>query len=96
MTRASRSDGAPITPMTLGNMRALGVRRVEAICENLLCRHAGVVEVDALPGEIPVPDLSAALFPVRRRDRQHAPALAGVSGERRRAAVRPPVWSGRY
>lgn len=61
MKRARDRDGTPITPMTLANMRALGVRRVEAICENTLCGHTGVVEVDALPGEIPVPDVADRL-----------------------------------
>lgn len=58
MNRARDRGGTPIPPMTLANMRALGVRRLEAICENTLCGHAGVVEVDALPGEIPVPDVA--------------------------------------
>jgi hypothetical protein len=40
-------------PMTLGNMRANGVRRLAVSCE--LCRHAAVIDVDAYSERVPVP-----------------------------------------
>ncbi len=37
--RAKTRDGTPIEPMTLGNMRSLGVRCLEAICAETLLRR---------------------------------------------------------
>jgi hypothetical protein len=38
-------------PMTLGNMRALGVKRLVAYCLNPSCRHEGLIEVFSYPLE---------------------------------------------
>jgi hypothetical protein len=40
-------------PMTLGNMRANGVRRLSVSCWQ--CHHSAVIDVDGLSDEIPVP-----------------------------------------
>jgi flagellar motor protein MotB len=47
---ASRSSGPP---MTLGNMRANGVRRLLVSCGE--CHHSGVIDVDGYGDEVPVP-----------------------------------------
>jgi hypothetical protein len=46
-----------IPPMTLGNMRANGVRSVVVSCANVNCRHEAIVKVDSLPDDVPVPSL---------------------------------------
>jgi hypothetical protein len=53
--RAYKADGSVIAPMDLANMRANGVRAVEARCE--ACGHEAVVNCDALP----VPDVALRL-----------------------------------
>ena len=45
--------------MTLGNMREHRVRAVEATCET--CKHEAVINVDALPDELYVPDVALKL-----------------------------------
>jgi len=43
------------TPMTLGNMRANGVRTLGAWCSGRDCYHAAVVDVDRYGDDVPVP-----------------------------------------
>ncbi len=50
-----RSD-EPIGPMTLGNMRSLGVRSLFATC--LACGSKTEVNVDAWPDDVPVPSFT--------------------------------------
>jgi len=45
--------------MTLGTMRAMGVRSVDATCE--ACQHEATVNVDALPDSLYVPDVALRL-----------------------------------
>ena len=45
--------------MTLGQMRAHGVRSVDAECQ--ACGHEGTLLVDLLPDHIPVPDVAVRL-----------------------------------
>ena len=47
----------PISPMTLGNMRANGVRSLLIHCTNVSCRHEAVVNVDAYDDDVFVPSL---------------------------------------
>jgi hypothetical protein len=47
--------------MTLGNMRAQGIRDVVAHCEAIECHHSAAVNVDALPEDLPVPDVALRL-----------------------------------
>jgi hypothetical protein len=46
-------DGAPILPMTLGNMRANGVRSLIVYCGT--CHRDAVFDVDRYPDAVPVP-----------------------------------------
>jgi hypothetical protein len=45
--------------MTLGNMRANGVRSLAASC--LICHHHAVFAVDAWPDEVPVPSFAPGM-----------------------------------
>ena len=47
--------------MSLGNMREHGVRSVLAICQESSCGHSGSINVDDLPDDFPVPDVSLRL-----------------------------------
>jgi hypothetical protein len=42
--KTSKSKGPPGDPMTLGNMRALGVRGLNVLC--LICRHEVRLDVE--------------------------------------------------
>ena len=42
-------------PMTLGNMRDLGVRNLLASCLNDACRHTAPIDVSKYPAESEVP-----------------------------------------
>jgi hypothetical protein len=42
--------------MTLGNMRAQGVRSLSVTCG--LCHHASVLSVDPWPDDVPVPSFA--------------------------------------
>ena len=42
-------------PMTLGNMRDLGVQRLIASCLNDACRHVALIDVSNYPAESEVP-----------------------------------------
>jgi len=43
--------------MTLGNMRANGVRSLIVLCTNSTCRHEAIMNFDSLSGDVPVPSL---------------------------------------
>ena len=45
----------PGPPMTLGNMRELGVQPLIASCLNEACRHVALIDVSAYPAETEVP-----------------------------------------
>ena len=46
------AGGAPPgPPMTLGNMRSLGVQRLIASCLNDACRHTAPIDVSSYPAE---------------------------------------------
>jgi hypothetical protein len=59
-------------PMTLGNMRDLGVRRLIASCLNHSCRHTTLVEVWTYP----------AATEITYFKRRVACAICGARGER--------------
>jgi hypothetical protein len=42
-------------PMTLANMRELGVQNLIASCLNDACRHVALIDVSAYPAETEVP-----------------------------------------
>ena len=45
--------------MTLGNMRAVGVKRLIASCLNDACRHTALIDVSSYPAETEIPYFSA-------------------------------------
>jgi hypothetical protein len=47
----------PGEPMTLGNMRRLGVQRLVAHCLNPSCHHEGLVDVSKFADDVEVPSL---------------------------------------
>ena len=47
-------------PMTLGNMRANGVRRLHVSCWE--CRHSAVLDVDQYGDEVPVPSFGPRIL----------------------------------
>ena len=47
--------------MSLGNMHEHGVRSVLAICQEASCGHSGSINVDRLPDDFPVSDVSLRL-----------------------------------
>jgi hypothetical protein len=42
-------------PMTLGNIRRLGVQRLIASCLNDACRHVALIDVSSYPADTEVP-----------------------------------------
>jgi hypothetical protein len=46
-------DGSPVQPMTLGNMRELGVTALSVTC--LQCSHRAVLDVRPWPDDVVVP-----------------------------------------
>jgi hypothetical protein len=53
---AQRNPHGP--PMTLGNMRALGVQHLVATCLNDACRHQGLIDVSKYPDDTEVPSFA--------------------------------------
>jgi hypothetical protein len=58
-------------PMTLGNMRQLGVERLIASCLNDACRHVALIDVSSYPADTEVPSFPPA-HEVRQVWRQEA------------------------
>jgi hypothetical protein len=50
---ASKSKHPADPPMTLGNMRELGVQRLIGSCLNDACRHTVLIDVSSYPAETP-------------------------------------------
>jgi hypothetical protein len=48
----------PGDPMTLGNMRRLGVHHLIATCLNDACRHQGLVDVSSYPADTEGPSFA--------------------------------------
>lgn len=59
--RAYHSDGQEIPPMTLGNLRAQGIRAVDAFCQAISCGHEATLDVAGLPDDVAVPDVALRL-----------------------------------
>jgi hypothetical protein len=59
--RAYDSNRQEIPPMTLGGMRALGVRSIGATCAAIGCGHEATLDVDGLADELPVPNVALRL-----------------------------------
>jgi len=65
---AARRLNEPIEPMTLGNMRANGVRSLDVSCR--LC-HQTVLSAEPWPDHVPVPGIRAAHGLHQVRDHRH-------------------------
>jgi hypothetical protein len=70
--RAYNKQGMEQPPMWLGNMRSLGCRKVIVEC---VARATGLVNVDALPDDVPVPDVAIVW-------RRLVCSVCGARGER--------------
>jgi hypothetical protein len=55
---APKPKQPPGPPMTLGNMRALGVQRLVASCLNDACRHTALIDVSKFADDVEVPSLA--------------------------------------
>ena len=53
-----RQSQKSIEPMTLGNMRANGVRSLAIRCRALWCNHEAILDAGTYPDEVPVPSFS--------------------------------------
>jgi hypothetical protein len=51
----------PGPPMTLGNMRHLGVHHLIATCLVDACRHQGIIDVSKYPDDIEVPAFASKI-----------------------------------
>jgi hypothetical protein len=54
-----KSNHPPGSPMTLGNVRHLGVHRLVATCLNDACRHQGLIDVSKYPDDTDVPSFAS-------------------------------------
>ena len=52
------SKHSPGLPMTLGNMRSMGVKRLIAYCLNPICRHEGLINVAQYADDVEVPSFA--------------------------------------
>ena len=50
---STRPRSTPADPMTLGNMRANGVRSLDVSC--WLCHHRAILSAEPWPDDVPVP-----------------------------------------
>jgi hypothetical protein len=62
---AARRLDEPIEPMTLGNMRANGVRSLDVSCWQ--CHHRAILSADPLPDDVPVPTFGPRMVCTRCR-----------------------------
>ena len=51
----------PGSPMTLGNMRHLGVHHLIATCLSDACRHQGLIDVSKYPDDTEVPSFASKI-----------------------------------
>jgi hypothetical protein len=56
--RRPKSTHPPGEPMTLGNMRRLGVQRLVATCLKDACRHQGLIDVSKYPDDTEIPSFA--------------------------------------
>jgi hypothetical protein len=86
MSTRPRSTAGP--PMTLGNMRANGVRSLDVSCH--LCHHEAVLSADPWPDHVPVPSFGPR-HPLRNHRCRRPAELARATraGEPDRRAMAP-------
>jgi hypothetical protein len=51
----------PGPPMTLSNMRHLGVQHLVATCLNDACRHQGLIDLSKYPADAEVPSFASKI-----------------------------------
>ena len=75
---AKQSRSAPIEPMTLGNMRANGVRSLDVSCWQ--CHHRVIMTADPWPDDVPGASIRAAdgMYPLRDHRCRCPAELAGA------------------
>lgn len=81
--RAYRSDGTAYEPMTLAGLRDHGCRNVMVECRR--CGRDASLNVDALDGSVPVPDVAIVLTKL----------VCSQCGARGEALNVRPDWSNR-
>jgi hypothetical protein len=54
-------EGTEVPPMTLGDMRAQGIRSIDAFCQAIGSGHEATIASDGLPDDLPVPDVGLRL-----------------------------------
>jgi hypothetical protein len=62
-TPQRRQRSQPGEPMDLANMRSLGVRSLAVTC--FKCHHRAVINVDAYPDDLAIPDFGERLVCIR-------------------------------
>jgi hypothetical protein len=73
-------------PMTLGNMRQLGVQRLIASCLNDACRHQALIDVSSYPADTEVPWFRSRVICAKCGARGHKiDVRTGKSSRRQRA-----------
>jgi hypothetical protein len=66
-------------PMTLGNMRALGVQRLVATSLNDACRHQGLIDVSKYPDDTEVPSFASKVV-CAKLEREADTLMCGRTG----------------
>jgi hypothetical protein len=80
----------PGPPMTLGNMRELGVHHLIAYCDNDACRHMALIDVSSYPADAPVP-----WFQSRAKCGKCGGRRVDVRPHWKQAPGMPDTWEGR-
>ena len=68
-------------PMTLGNMRANGVRSLHVWCGNCRCSHQTVLDVESYPATLPSPTLDRLAELIASDDPENAEEIARLMGQ---------------
>jgi hypothetical protein len=77
---AARRLNEPIEPMTLGNMRANGVRSLDVCC--WICHHRAIMSADPWPDDVPVLTFGPRMVCTRDHRRRRAAELAAAAAAR--------------
>jgi len=72
MTKQNQPSGPP---MTLGNMRHLGVQHLVVTCLNDACRHQSLIDVSNYPADTEVPSFASKVVCAKCGARGRLPML---------------------
>jgi hypothetical protein len=90
MVKAKQPPGAP---MTLGNMRHLGVQHLIASCLNDACRHQGIIDVSKYPDDTEVPSFAAKVVCAKCGARgRHIDVRPNWKGRAAKPSLTGKVW----